>query len=97
MALKIVWTTKAVSGYDEIIEYLNENWGDEEIQNFVRQTQEFLELLSNHPRLLQPTSKKRNVHRGPMNMRTMLTYRVKPRKGLIELVNIQAAKQKPKK
>jgi hypothetical protein len=37
MALKIVWTRQAENGYDNIIKYLEENWTDREIRNFIQE------------------------------------------------------------
>jgi len=53
MALKIVWTKRAISEYDKIIKYLEENWTEKEIKNFVQQTDNFLNLLKVYPEILQ--------------------------------------------
>ncbi len=97
MAFKIVWTKRAAAGYDKIIQYLAENWTDREVANFVTQSEEFFEVLATHPEILQMSSKKRHLHRGPINRLTILTYRVKPNKKEIELINIRGARQKPLK
>jgi plasmid stabilization system protein ParE len=52
MALKIVWTSRAVEGYQQIIEYLQVHFTDKEIRKFIRQTNEFFELLKSYPELL---------------------------------------------
>jgi plasmid stabilization system protein ParE len=95
MAYQIVWTERAISGFNDVITYLDENWTDREVSNFVNETQEFLTLLSDFPNLLQKTSKYRNVHRGPLNKLIMITYRVKLRKNQIEIINIRDARRKP--
>ena len=55
MALKIVWTKRAIAGYAGIITYLEEEWTEKEVRNFVRQTEEFFKLLSEYPEILQKT------------------------------------------
>ncbi len=97
MALKIVWTNRALAGYDRIIIYLEEEWTEKEVKNFVQQTDEFFKLLKKYPEMLQKTQKHKNVYRGPINKLTILTYRVKPRKKLIELINIRSTRKKPLK
>jgi plasmid stabilization system protein ParE len=97
MALKIVWTRRAIAGYDRIITHLEEEWTEKEVRNFVRQTEEFFRLLKEYPEMLQKTEKHKNVYRGPINKLTILTYRVRPRKQLIELINIRSARKKPLK
>lgn len=97
MALEIVWTMRAQTGYNGIIEYLEKHFTENEIREFVRQSHEFFELLSQNPEMLTSTDKKKHVHRGPMNKLTILTYRIRPRKGQIELINIRSSRQKPLK
>ena len=97
MALEIVWTKRAQTGYDKIIDYLETHFSDMEVQRFVRQSNEFFNLLSQYPELLESTKKHNYLHRGPINKYTILTYRIKPRKKQIELINIRSARQKPLK
>jgi plasmid stabilization system protein ParE len=97
MALKVTWTPRAEKGYDKIIKNLEKNWTDREISNFIAETKEFIKLLENNPYLLEPSESRKNVFRGHLNRLTMLTYRIKPRKNQIELLNIRSARQKPLK
>jgi plasmid stabilization system protein ParE len=94
MAFEIAWTEKAIKGYDEVILYLNTNWTEKEVNNFINETKEFISLLSSYPYLLQRTSKHKNVHRGPLNKLTLITYRVKVRKNQIEIINIRDGRRK---
>ncbi|MFW6222714.1 MAG: type II toxin-antitoxin system RelE/ParE family toxin, partial [Bacteroidota bacterium] len=91
MALRVTWTPRAEKGYDKIIEYLEANWTDKEISNFIAETKEFLKLLEKNPHLLEPSETRKNVFRGPLNRLTILTYRFKPRKKQVELLNIRSA------
>ena len=95
MALEIVWTSRAQKGYASIIEYLDSHFSEKEIQKFVRQSHEFFELLSHYPELLESSKSQKYLHRGPINKYTILTYRIKPRKNQIELINIRSSRQKP--
>ena len=97
MALEIVWTIRAAKGFNRIIKHLEKQWTEKEVGNFVKETHDFFELLKEHPGILQISSQRKNVHRGPINRLTMLTYRVKPRKKEIELLNIRSTRQKPLK
>jgi len=56
MALKIVWTVRAAQGFDRIIKYLEEQWTEKEVMNFVREANDFFELLKEHPGILQMSS-----------------------------------------
>lgn len=95
MALALVWTKRAIHGYDRIVQYLEEHWTDKEVRNFIHESDTFFTLLGQYPELLQKTGRHKNVYRGPMNKLTMITYRVKPRKQEIEIINIRGARQRP--
>jgi len=97
MAFEIVWTRRAANGYDRIIRYLEENFSDKEIVNFIVDTDKFFEVLSGHPEILQKANKQKHLYRGPINKLTILTYRVKPVNKQIVLINIRGARQKPLK
>ena len=97
MAFEIVWSKRAIKGYDKIIDYLEEHWTERELINFVTGTDEFFRTLSAHPEILQKTNRNKNLYRGPINRLTILTYRIDSRKNQIVLVNIRGARQKPLK
>lgn len=96
MALEIIWSTRAEKGFDKIVNYIELNWTEREIRNFMKESYEFFELLRKNPKLLQP-SKKADLYRGPMNRLTIITYRIKPRAEQIILVNIRSTRLKPLK
>ena len=97
MALKLVWSKRADQGYACIVKYLEEEWTDKEVRNFVQETKHFFELLKKNPHILEPTKSCLHLYRGPINKLTILTYRYKPRKKEIVLVNIKGTRQKPLK
>ena len=97
MAFKIILLPRAIRGFDNIIAYIAENWTDREVTNFIDETDRFLEVLSTHPDILKRSAKNKNLHRGPLNPLTIVTYRVKPLKKEIEIVNIRGARKKPLK
>ncbi len=95
MAIKLVWTRRAINGYDRIIKYLEEEWSEKEVRNFVRETAHFFDLLKKNPRMLEPTRRHKNLYRGPINRLTIVTYRYKPKKKEIILINIRETRRKP--
>ena len=97
MAINLVWSKRADQGYARIVKNLEEKWTDKEVRNFVQETKHFFDLLKENPYLLEPTESQKNLFHGPINRLTMLTYRYKPRKKEIVLVNIREARRKPLK
>ena len=47
----IEWSARAVRDLNQILKYLEENWSDKEIRNFIRKLDKRLNLISNFPRL----------------------------------------------
>lgn len=97
MALEIVWTKRAETGYAKIIEYLETQFTEKEIRKFVRESHQFFELLRQYPEMLESSKKQKYLRRGPINKDTILTNRIKPRKKQIELINIRSSRQKSMK
>ncbi|MFI5196220.1 MAG: type II toxin-antitoxin system RelE/ParE family toxin [Chitinophagales bacterium] len=94
MAYKIIWLPKAEKRYDEIIEWLEKNWTDKEIANFVSRTDEVLELISIDPEIYR-MSEKRNIRQAIITKHNLLLYRKKGNK--IELLTFFDTRQKPSK
>ncbi|WP_421977544.1 type II toxin-antitoxin system RelE/ParE family toxin [Roseivirga seohaensis] len=97
MALEIVWTKRAIAGFDNTIKYIEKNFTDKEVKRFVKQSTEFFELLKLYPEMLEKTEKQENVYRGPINKYTILTYRLVKKTNQIQLINIRSARRKPLK
>lgn len=95
MAVKIVWTPRAVKGFEEIITYIESNWTEAAVQRFIGNTDQFLQLLAEYPQLLQQSEKQQQVYRGAIDKHNILTYRFNSEAHQIELLNIRAAKRKP--
>ena len=51
MALKIRWSTRADIKLDQLIIYLQSEWGDIVVQAFMRKLYDFLEILSEFPEI----------------------------------------------
>jgi plasmid stabilization system protein ParE len=96
MAFEIVWSPKAINGYNAIIEYLEANWTDREIRNFIKESDEVFELLKEYPEMFQKSIRYKTIYRGLLNRLTVVTYRIQPRKKQIQLLNIRGTRQKPK-
>ena len=97
MAINLIWSKRADQGYARIVKYLEDEWTEREVQNFVRETNRFFQLLKQNPHLLERSGSHKDLYRGPINRLTILTYRYNPKKKEILLVNIREARKKPLK
>jgi plasmid stabilization system protein ParE len=97
MAIELLWSKRAEQGYARLVRYLKKEWTEKEVRNFVRGTNHFFDLLKENPHLLEPSKSHKDLYRGPVNRLTILTYRYKPRKKEIVLINIRQSKREPLK
>ncbi|MCD6012335.1 MAG: hypothetical protein K0Q79_2197 [Flavipsychrobacter sp.] len=95
MVHKIIWSDLAIKTYVSNIEYLEKEWSDKEIRNFIKVVQRKLLLLSMQPRAGVITSKRKNLRKTILNKRIILIYRYKPLKKEIELVRFFNTHQHP--
>jgi plasmid stabilization system protein ParE len=51
MAKKITWTSRAIDRYNQVIEYLNKEWGEKVTRNFVQRTYTIIDLISEYPQI----------------------------------------------
>lgn len=49
MAVELAWSKRADQSYARIVKYLEDEWTDKEVQNFVRETKHFFDLLNRIP------------------------------------------------
>lgn len=94
MALKIVWTLQAEKGLETVLNYLEEKWTVAEILSLEQNLQSLINRISKYPKICPETSKYKNVYKGLVDKNNYIIYRIKPRKGLIEIINFRGTKQK---
>jgi len=95
VALEIFWTPRALKGLQEVVNYLEENWTIKEILNFEKKVDDLLNKISKHPEMCPKTSKYKRVYKGLVDKNNYIIYKVKSRKGTIDIINFRGTKQKP--
>ena len=76
MAKKIVWTKRASSNFNKIIEFLADKWGEKVTTNFVKRAYGIIELLSEQPTLGSLERPKENIRGFPITKHNRLFYRI---------------------
>ena len=97
MALKIVWTSKALEGLDKVLEYLEAKWTSKEILTLEQNIENFKAQVKRTPLIYPATGKYKNLRKAVISKHNYIIYRFKPRKKIIELVYFKASKQDPTK
>ncbi len=95
MAIKVVWTKKALSDLDAIILYLETNWSEKEITNFFGKLDKRINLIGQRPLLYPETKTRKNVHRSVLIPQLTIYYRVN--KNTVEILTLFDNRLNPKK
>lgn len=96
MALVVRWTKEAEDTFDEIIEYLEENWSKKEIQNFVRTAQKVIGQIEKNPYQFK-ASRYQEIRKAFITKHNSLFYYVNEADKVIELYAFWDNRQNPQK
>jgi plasmid stabilization system protein ParE len=94
MALKIQWTKRAAESFDNIVNYIEENWSENSAKSFVQKTYKLLDQIAENPDMCQQIQGK-DVKRGIITKQTSLFYRVMDNN--IRLITYWDNRRNPKK
>jgi plasmid stabilization system protein ParE len=94
MVYKIIWSPKAKDTYYQILEYLESNWSNKEVNDFVNRTEEVLAFIAANPSQYIK-SVKADIHKSVLVKQVSLFYRIKP--NIIELLLFWDNRQDPSK
>jgi plasmid stabilization system protein ParE len=97
MVYKIIWSKLALRTYIHNIKYLESQWTEKEILNFIKAVQKKIALLSLQPQIGRLTIRRINLRQTVIHKRVILIYRFKPAKKEIELVRFFNTYQNPKR
>jgi len=95
MALKIYWTKSAKKKFDQILEYLLEEWGENLAKAFTRKVYDFLDILSEFPEIGTIENKEKEIRGFTIIKQVNLFYRISGDK--IILLSFFDNRQHPRK
>lgn len=75
MAKTIVWTKKANDSFNNVIAYLQKDWNDTVIRNFVNRTYNLIEMLSENYEIGTIENKAKNIRGFLITKHNILFYR----------------------
>lgn len=94
MAYEIIWLPKAEERYQQIVDYLQEEWNDKVVIKFIAITQQKLSQIKQRPKMYRK-SEKRNIYEALITKHNLLLYRIVGNK--IELLTFFDTRQRPSK
>jgi plasmid stabilization system protein ParE len=80
MALEIFWSKRADQKFDQIIKYLNKEWGENVARAFVKKVYDFLDILSEFPEIGAIENKEKGIRGFTIVKQVNLYYRIKGNK-----------------
>ncbi len=95
MALKIYWTKRADKKFDQILDYLLEEWGESVAKAFTRKVYDFLDILSEFPEIGTIENKEKGIRGFTIIRQVNLFYRISGDK--VILLNFFDNRQHPRK
>jgi plasmid stabilization system protein ParE len=96
MALVARWSKEAEDTFDEIIEYLENNWTEKEIQDFVQKAQKVIGQIEENPYQFK-ASRFQKIRKALITKHNSLFYFVNEAEKVIELYAFWDNRQNPKK
>ena len=95
MALEVVWSSRALDNFHDVIAYLERNWDSQVIKDFVIRTEKVIHLISLHPQMFRQISDHTSIREAVITKHNLLLYRVGNNR--IELLAVFDTRQHPRK
>ena len=96
MAYKIVWTLNAQHSLESVINYLELAWGEKQIINFLKASEELIEKISQFPHSFR-SSKYEPIHEVLITKHNLLLYEVIEKEKVVIIHCYWDTRQNPKK
>ena len=93
MDKEIVWRKKARDKFIIIIEYLQKEWSERTVEEFINKVEKKVELLKSFPKIGMKSEKRKGLRKLILSSQNMLVYRIKEHR--IILLDIYDTRQDP--
>lgn len=91
----VIWADSAQSSFDNIINYLTENWTEKEIKKFVARAENVIAVLRRYPEMGRPSETRKNVRITILNKHTKMVYHYLPSRKRLTLLLFWNMKRNP--
>ncbi|WP_318350528.1 type II toxin-antitoxin system RelE/ParE family toxin [Aquipluma nitroreducens] len=95
MPKPIIWSPLSEKDFESILEYLDDNWGDKVVNQFIEITEKLIDQISLNPRQFPIIHRKKKVRKCIITRHNALFYR--DRKDYIDILRIYDSRQDPQK
>jgi plasmid stabilization system protein ParE len=94
---EVLWTDKAKSTFDTVVNYLSIEWSEKEVRNFIQRTNNLISTIQYYPELFKLSQKRHHIRIGLITKHTQLIYHYKPKKRQIVILYFWGTQQNPRK
>ncbi|MCC6370336.1 MAG: type II toxin-antitoxin system RelE/ParE family toxin [Bacteroidia bacterium] len=94
MAKEIRWTGEALSTFERVMNYLEENWTPKEIEYFVNSTDRVIRYIAQNPNMFRPSGVK-GIREALITPHNLLLYKTKTNS--VDILLFWDTRQHPKK
>lgn len=94
MVKKVIWTPRAKKTFQSIIDYLEKEWTEKEIANFVNETNHVISIAAKTPEAFRKSGKV-HIREALITKHNLLIYRVKGEE--IYLLTFWTTRKNPKR
>lgn len=95
MALDILWSPRAIDNFSGVLKYLEENWNEFIVKDFVGRTNKVIALISMHPQMFRHISNGNATREAVITKHNLLLYRI--HKNQILIIAVFDTRQHPRK
>jgi plasmid stabilization system protein ParE len=92
---KIFWTDHAISELKDTLEYLEKNWTERELRNFLAKLDHTIELISKNPEIFPDSTEKKGIRKAVVELHNNLYYR--EIENSIEIISLFSNRKNPDK
>ncbi|QLC66350.1 type II toxin-antitoxin system RelE/ParE family toxin [Flavobacterium sp. LPB0248] len=96
MALKFIWTSQAVKGFNKVVDYLEAKWTTKEILNLENKIQQVINQINLNPEQFPKSERNTTLYKAIVDKNNYLVYRIDKEFDIITIINFRGTKQKPK-
>ncbi|WP_056289301.1 type II toxin-antitoxin system RelE/ParE family toxin [Dyadobacter sp. Leaf189] len=76
MSLPVVWTFEAETGFAEIIGYLEDQWTEREVKNFIHRVKKIVKHIAAFPQMFEASPSSPRVRKAVLSKQQSLFYQI---------------------
>ncbi len=95
MSKLIIWSPLSEKDFSEVLEYVDKEWGEKVVNQFIDITDKFLKQISNNPRQFPVIFKRKRIRKCVITKHNTIFYRESKEK--IDILRMYDTRQDPKK